>query len=95
MAKPNPSAEIGAPITYCTIQDAASYLAVDPKTIRRLIAGGTLPAVRVGFRPSGTTRDKRPIRIPVDALKLAVDPMNAAASALREEQRDAANPAAA
>lgn len=62
---------------HVTIQQAASAWQVDPKTIRRRIADGTLPAVRVGIRRPGTLRDTRPIRIPLDALAVLTEPMNA------------------
>jgi excisionase family DNA binding protein len=61
--------------SYCTVQEAAGALAVDHKTIRRMIARGELPAVRVGARPAGAIRDTRPIRIPVDALAAALHPV--------------------
>lgn len=62
---------------YVTIQHAAAALAVDTKTIRRRIADGTLPAVRVGARRPGALRDTRPIRIPADALATIVEPVTA------------------
>lgn len=62
---------------HVTIQQAASAWQVDPKTVRRKIAEGTLPAVRVGIRRPGTLRDTRPIRIPIDALADLTEPMNA------------------
>lgn len=42
-----------------TIAAAAEHLSVSPKTVRRLIARGELPARRIGARS---------IRVPVDAL---------------------------
>lgn len=60
---------------HLTIRDAADALAVDPKTIRRRIADGSLPAVRIGTRRPGTVRDTRPIRIPADALAAIVEPV--------------------
>ena len=69
-----PSADL---CQYVTIQQAASAWQVDPKTVRRKIAEGTLPAVRVGIRRPGTLRDTRPIRIPIDALADLTEPMNA------------------
>lgn len=62
---------------HVTIRDAAEALAVDPKTIRRRIADGSLPAVRIGTRRPGTVRDTRPIRIPADALATIVEPITA------------------
>lgn len=60
---------------HLTIKAAAAALAVDPKTVRRRITDGTLPAVRVGVRRPGTLRDTRPIRIPADALATLVEPV--------------------
>lgn len=60
---------------HVTIKHAASALNVDPKTIRRRIADGTLPAFRVGIRRPGTLRDTRPIRIPADALAAILSPV--------------------
>lgn len=69
---------------YVTIQQAASALHVDPKTIRRRIADGTLPAFRVGIRRPGTLRDTRSIRIPADALAAILSPVATPALAARE-----------
>jgi excisionase family DNA binding protein len=63
------------PEPYCTVQVAAEAYDVDPKTIRRMIASGNLPAVRVGHRSAGTIRDTRAIRIPVAALAAAFPPV--------------------
>lgn len=43
--------------TRPTIKQAAEYLAVDPKTIRRYIAAGRLRAYRVGPRLIRVDRD--------------------------------------
>lgn len=58
---------------HLTIQRVAEILDVDPKTIRRRVSDGSLPAVRVGSRRPGTLRDTRPIRIPADALTALVE----------------------
>ena len=60
---------------YVTLQDAARAFAVDVKTIRRKIAAGELPAVRVGTRSPGTIRDTRPIRVPLAALAVLSEPV--------------------
>jgi excisionase family DNA binding protein len=41
---------IAAPARALTVREAAERLAVDPKTIRRLIQTGELRAIRVGSR---------------------------------------------
>lgn len=60
---------------HVSIQTAAAVLDVNPKTVRRMIAAGALPAVRVGTRRPGTLRDTRRIRIPADALASLVEPV--------------------
>ena len=60
---------------YVTIANAADALSVDRKTIRRLIASGELPAVRIGNRTPGTIRDVRPIRIPAHAIAEMLEPV--------------------
>jgi excisionase family DNA binding protein len=50
-AQPPPGRENGsAGRCYCGIAEAARYLDVSPKTIRKAIANGTLPAYRWGPR---------------------------------------------
>jgi hypothetical protein len=46
-----------------SLRDAAAHFDVSIKTIRRRIADGTVPAVRMGEYPNGM------IRIPVSALE--------------------------
>jgi excisionase family DNA binding protein len=57
---------------YVGIPDAAAYLDVDHKTIRRLIASGDLPAGRVG---------KRLIKIRLSDLDALVVPMTGSGAA--------------
>jgi excisionase family DNA binding protein len=47
------------PTQYISLQDAADRLAVDPKTVRRYISRGLLPAVKLGGHL---------VRIPVAAI---------------------------
>ncbi len=63
---------------YITIDQAAAALAVDRKTIRRKIARGELPAVRIGTRTPGTVRDIRPIRIQAAAIHAILEPIGSA-----------------
>ena len=39
---------MGGPSPYTSLQDAARMFAVHPRTLRRLISAGQLPAYRVG-----------------------------------------------
>lgn len=55
---------------YVTISEAAERLALSTKTVRRLIARGELPALRIG----------RSIRIPATALDTLGRPLAVAAS---------------
>lgn len=48
-----------------TIRQVADVLIVDPKTVRRRIADGTLTAVRVG---------PRTIRVPVESVMKVAEP---------------------
>lgn len=63
------------PPQYVTIATAASALAVDTQTIRRMIAANVLPAVKVGVKRTGECRDGRLIRIPVSALATILEPI--------------------
>ena len=56
---------------YFDIQDAAAYLDLHPKTVRKLIATGQLPAKRIG----------KSIRIKVDDLDAVGKPIPSARSA--------------
>jgi hypothetical protein len=58
-----------------SLQFAAARCAVDVKTIRRRIADGTLPAVRIGVRKPGTVRDARPIRVRLSDLAVLLEPV--------------------
>jgi len=55
-------AERRATPVYLSLEEAAQYMSVSVKTIRRWIAAGTLPAYRCG---------KRAIRIMVEDLEAA------------------------
>jgi hypothetical protein len=58
-----------------SLQTAAAACDCDVKTLRRKIASGELPAVRVGARKPGTIRDTRPIRIRVADLDALLQPV--------------------
>lgn len=51
---------------YVSIESAAETLGVEPRSIRRWIAEGIIPAYRVG---------KRVIRIPAAAVEAALQPI--------------------
>lgn len=72
-----PAENTTALAVYVTISQAAAALAVDPKTIRRYIADGSIPAVRLGSRVPGSIRDTRAIRIPAAAIEQALHPVAA------------------
>lgn len=58
---------------FVTLDDAAEYLNVSPRTIRRLIASGELP----GFRVAG---HRRAIRLDVADLDAIMQPIPSAAA---------------
>jgi excisionase family DNA binding protein len=60
---------------YISLQEAASALHVDTKTVRRLVARGILPAVKIGARKPGALKDTRLVRIPADALASILSPI--------------------
>jgi len=60
---------------YLTIAEVAAILKVDKKTIRRRIAAGELPAVKIGSRAPGSARDTRQIRILASALPQILEPI--------------------
>jgi excisionase family DNA binding protein len=59
------------PPDFLSINEAARRLGVNPKTARKLVETGELPAVRLG---------ERLIRIPTDAVSRVGVPMAPAAS---------------
>ena len=80
-SKPQP-----APVQqYISLQEAASALHVDTKTVRRFIARGLLPAVKIGTRKPGALKDTRLVRIRADALASILSPITTPAT-------DAGNP---
>jgi len=50
---------------FCSLQTAARRYDCSVKLLRRLIAAGDLPAIKIGTRPPGRLRDVRPIRVRV------------------------------
>lgn len=62
MAKPKPDLP-----RYITLQEAAEILSVSPKSIRRYIASGQLPAYQLGRRGPGG--GARPIRLRLEDVE--------------------------
>lgn len=59
---------------YLTVKQAAETLGVSPKTIRRWITRGQLPAEKIGPYNRKAKQDNRPIRIPTANLKKMTEP---------------------
>ncbi|MCL2090883.1 MAG: helix-turn-helix domain-containing protein [Micrococcales bacterium] len=66
---------------YVTVARVAKQHGISPKTVRRWIADGTLPAFKVGPPPRSRLRDNRPIRIPASALDAIMQPVTVARDA--------------
>ncbi|GAA2085599.1 hypothetical protein GCM10009840_23460 [Pseudolysinimonas kribbensis] len=66
---------------YVSLQHAAAACELDSKTLRRRIADGTLPAVRIGTRRPGAGRDTRPIRVKLSDLARLMEPVTVSSGA--------------
>ena len=60
---------------YLTVTEASALLGVSVVTIRRWIADGALPAVKLGPRPRGVARDNRPVRVIASSLADVIEPI--------------------
>lgn len=66
---------------FVTLQEGATAYRCDVKTLRRRIADGSLPAIRIGTRRPGTLKDTRPIRVRVSDLEAIMNPVVTAGGA--------------
>lgn len=64
--------DISMKSAWMSIEDAAVYLSVNPRTIRRRISDGTLPAAYV--------RGTRAVRLRRDDVEALLDPIPSAAT---------------